>query len=249
MELKTVLEALTGKTKPVQYNEIDALITDAAPLLFDFNYPIFDTSYKTGLQEKIIKFYLFYEICDTPVPRWKIWLANRMNEIMPYYNQLYSSEKLKVDPFSTMNYYRSGNRDGNITTSRTDEENSMYNRDLTSVGKTTNIDTSKTTNKSSDTPQGAITDLESGKYMSAASITDGTDSTTVDTNTNNTENGNSNRDFSSNENKDSTDHYLETIIGFNGKTQSEMVKLYRETFLNIDRMILDDLHSLFMGVL
>ena len=44
------------------------------------------------------------------------------------------------------------------------------------------------------------------------------------------------------------DTYLEEIVGFNGTSASKLLQDYRETFLNIDKLILDELSDLFFGL-
>ena len=81
------------------YNDTSQIIETARTKLFDFDYPIFDVNYKATLETKIIKHYYFREIGAESYGMFKMWLDRRMNEIMPYYNQLYQSELLKFNPF------------------------------------------------------------------------------------------------------------------------------------------------------
>lgn len=61
-------------------------------------YPIFDETYREVLNKKIVDEYYFREIgVETPA-RFKHHLNHTMDMIMPYYNQLYESELLKIDP-------------------------------------------------------------------------------------------------------------------------------------------------------
>ncbi len=53
-------------------------------------YPIFDEDYRNELQKKILLKYYTREICEETFGLWKLRLNSKMNEIMPYYNQLYS---------------------------------------------------------------------------------------------------------------------------------------------------------------
>lgn len=244
-----MMEALTGKTKPVQYDELEQLISDARTLVFDFEYPIFDETYKAILEKKILRYFIFNEIGDTPIPRWKLWLANRLNEIMPYYNQLYESANVKLDPFSTMNYKRSGDRTGNSQMEKTDTDVTTTEKDTTNVGKTVGVTTTKDTTKNADTPQSSLTGLENDTYMTSASMNSGQGSSTVDSNNDGTETGKVDRTYNSNGSNDTTETYLENLTGYSGTSQSKLLKEWRETFLNVDRMILKDLATCFMGVL
>ena len=85
----------------------------------------------------------------------------------------------------------------------------------------------------SDTPQGSVENLDNGSYMTSASKT--TDSTQG----NNT---------SENKLKD-VDSFLETVKGkIGGSDYSEKLMKYRQTFLNIDMMVIEALSDLFINL-
>ena len=63
------------------------LQTDFVPALDE--YPIFDESYRAALNQKILDHYYMEEIgLETP-DLFNHYLKVRMNEIMPYYNEMY----------------------------------------------------------------------------------------------------------------------------------------------------------------
>ena len=60
------------------------------------DYPIYDESYRPVLNAKILNHYMLREIgLETPAA-FKLYLNNRMNEIMPKYNILYRA----IDEYS-----------------------------------------------------------------------------------------------------------------------------------------------------
>ena len=293
MELRVAMEALTGATEKEEYSGVDELISNARPLIFDFDYPIFDSSYKSILESKILKYYYFHEICDVPLARWKLMLDNKMNEIMPYYNQLYSSEKLTITPLINESRERSYTKD----TSSTSEGQSTMQSSDTSTGHTETDETSSGTDNmtenmqgsgtrtgetssnreesrngqalTSDTPQGTITDVDDNGYLSGVqrtseSVTDeqtvttsentgdtsqstrtGTTSGTTHSETDTTiTTGRSGTD-SSTATINTLDDYLEKTSGITGVSQSQLLTEYRNTFLNIDQMVLRELRPLF----
>ena len=110
-----------------------------------------------------------------------------------------------------------------------------------------------------------ITDLRADKYLTNATLRDdnvndntndtGTDNVSTTTNAENTENKNTetNGNNSTNVNGNvsstltNTEDYLETVQGKNGgSSYSKLLTEYRETFLNIDMMIINELEELFM---
>ena len=136
-----------------------------------------------------------------------------MCEIMPYYNQLYESEKLKFDPLTDTDVTTTSNR-------KIDAENKE---------NTTNDKISR--DLYSDTPQGALQGVESETYLTdARKISDSSSSNSSAT-------GNSN------------DNYLENIKGKRGgENYSDMLKKYRDTFLNIDMLVINELEDLFFNL-
>lgn len=95
-QVRYLCESFGGTARGVR--EIDNQIHEANKTIFDFDYPIFSEAYRTILQDKIIKHYYMREIgCET-FGLWQLMLSEKMNEIMPYYNQLYSSQLLEIQP-------------------------------------------------------------------------------------------------------------------------------------------------------
>lgn len=99
-QLRFICESYAKRyDKPQPQANVDSIIEAARTNIFDFDYPIFDVNYKKTLEEKIISHYYTREIGQETVGLFKLRLKNKMREIMPYYNQLYLSEKLKFNPF------------------------------------------------------------------------------------------------------------------------------------------------------
>lgn len=120
----------------------------------------------------------------------------------------------------------------------------------------------------SDTPQGALTGVRNMNYLTNArhitedgtgsstsgtvtntgTVTDVADSTNTETrNTTDTEERTINGTKTYNLNN--TEEYLEHVVGkFPGASYASLLKEYRDTFLNIDMMIIRDLKQLFIGL-
>lgn len=244
-EVRFICETYAGHKESQDYTKIDDVIANSIDKIFDFDFPIFDESYRSVLETKIVRHYYTREIGFETVALWKHFLNVRMNEIMPKYNKLYEAESLDFDPFANIDYTESYTGSGSGTNSNTDtgtmseDINDTRNVDYTHNGN--NID------KFSDTPQGGLSGLLNDTYLtnarqSTANDSDNTDDDYTrdrDVSTSNTRNGR----FSN------TDEYLKHFKGYNGsKTYSEMLMEYRNTFINIDLMVIDELNDLFMGV-
>ena len=97
-EVRFLCESLTGHDESEDYSSIDEIIEDALPIIFSFDFPIFDEEYREVLETKILRHYYTREIgCET-YGLWKLRLQTKLNEIMPYYNKLYESELFKYNP-------------------------------------------------------------------------------------------------------------------------------------------------------
>lgn len=304
-EVRYICESLAGLSESVGYADVEQIINNCLPKVFDFNFPIFDESYRNVLETKILRHYYTREIGLETVGLWKLKLATKLNEIMPYYNKLYKSEliefnplydvdltrKRKIDGKGTKGTENSENRTGNNNsetkqnTENSQNNNSTINETASDKGTinstangTQNQNTSGNgTNMYSDTPQGAITDLQAGRYLTNATIdnatntfagasSDATTQSTENTNNRDTENNstvessgrvddktesafNSKMSGFSNTTLNNTEDYLEHVIGSNGgESFSERLNEYRSTFINIDMMVINELEELFFGL-
>ena len=216
-EVRFICESLAGNSESVGGNGIDSVIQLAIPKIFDFDFPIFKPDYKNVLATKILKHYYTREIGYETYGLWKFKLNVRLNEIMPYFNQLYESTLLEFNPLLDVDYTRKHEGE------RNKEEQ----------GKSEGTNNTINLSVYSDTPQGSVENLDNGSYMTSASKT--TDSTQG----NNT---------SENKLKD-VDSFLETVKGkMGGSDYSEKLMKYRQTFLNIDMMVIEALSDLFINL-
>ena len=235
-ELRFICESKAGLSNSVGFNQIDDVISNSWNKIFD-NFPIFDESYRSVLCSKILKHYYTREISAESFGLWQLWLNTRMGEIMPYYNKLYESALLEFDPFKDTNYTR--NHGGTFTgdTVRNGRSEIDVDNSVTSNG------TSNSKNLFSDTPQGAITNIENESYLTNATLIKDTD-----TNTTNTD-GNSTTQNTETTGITNTDNWIETIVGKQSTVSySKLLQEFRDTFLNIDVMIINDLGDLFMNL-
>ena len=208
-EVRFICETAAGLSESADASKVDEIIAKAAPIVFNFEWPIFDEAYRLGLEEKILRHYYTREIGEETVGLWKLRLEDRLNLVMPKYNQLYESAKLEFNPFYDVDYTRQGTNSGEGTSSGT--TNSTGN------------------NMHSDTPQNGLESVLNGEYLTDADVSNG--------------------ESSSSSHNSSNGEFQESIKGkMPGASYSRLLKEYRQTFLNIDRMVVDELNDLFMGV-
>ena len=98
-ELRFICEMESGLDESKGFNDVDSIVTAAAPKIFSFDFPIFNEAYRLPLEKKILKHYYTREISEETYGLWKLRLEDKMNLIMPYYNKLYPSDELPFDPF------------------------------------------------------------------------------------------------------------------------------------------------------
>ena len=66
-------------------------------------YPIFDEDYRFCLNHKIIDHFWNREIGMETISMFRLALRRKMNEIMPYWNQMYKANQILFDPLKTVN--------------------------------------------------------------------------------------------------------------------------------------------------
>ena len=248
-EVRFICEQKAGLSESEGFTRVDDVLNQSWNKIFTSDVAFFDDAYKPILCKKILKHYYTREICAETVGLWQLWLNTRLEEIMPYYNELYKSAQLEFKPFDDVNYTRESNRKNteNENSTKTENENSTKtgtnNRTVSSDSSgSSNTDT---IDKYSDTPQGSITNLSDDTYLTNARITSDENSFTNENSgtDNQTINETNDRDKSGNED------YFEKIMGKQGnKNYSEMLLDFRKTFLNIDMQVIEEFSDLFFGL-
>ena len=232
MQLKDVLEHLYSSSpdpddfvqeyESVTYKEITYGKLPTLPNWDDISlsyYPIFNENYRPILNGKILDEYYNQEIGTETIDNFLLILRKKMDQIMPYYNQLYLSQELEFNPLYTMDITSIGN----AVVSGTEE----VNANNTTESKTTAG--SRATNL--NFPQTAL----AGNADYATSAVDSGSTSKVD--------GTSiqDSDSTSNTESDTTSH----VTGYQG-IPANLLMLYRNSLLNIDTMILDEIKDCFM---
>ena len=189
------------------FNNVEEIINSSHANIFNFDYPIFDNRYRAVLEKKILRHFYTREICDETVGLWKLRMCDRLNVIMPYYNQLYESALLEFNPFYDTDYTRTGNvKDDKLSV---DSEDEISNKILANdVDKSSNsMKTSKMSTEKSKH------DEQNGSNSShAESTTDNTSTSTVTTNKNDT--------YTSKVTSNKNDTYTSTVTSNKNDTYS-----------------------------
>lgn len=207
--------------------------------IWAFDYPsYYKGEEKKAFEQKVIDHFYFRQIGFETVGRFLHYFRSRVREVMPYYIQMYQSEALMKgieDPF------------GNVDITETFRQTSSDTSESTANGSATsetsnNITTSEDNERRfSNTPQGSISNLDS--YMSEA------EKNGKDTTENATNSGESTSTASSSNSSSGTIEHTFTKKGNQGVNTyaHDMIEL-RQTFLNIDMLVINELNTLFLGV-
>ena len=262
-QVRYICEMAAGVTESAGWDDVPDIIAAAAPSIFG-DFPIFDEAYRATLEYKILAHYYQWEIGAETVGQWKMWLNTKMREIMPKYNILYSALNAALEQDSifddtnlTTTRERSGDTVGTTSgiTDRSSSGSVETENDSTDTMSTHNNSTSEHINKYSETPQGGITNLENGTYLTNASIDDDTGSTGGTSARSAAQSGKEKTDTTDQERRTdtnavtNTEQYIEKVIGKHGgkNFMLELRDAY-DAFVNIDTCIIRDLQGLFMGV-
>lgn len=214
--------------------------------LWDFDYPVprkeiqyngktctvdFD---RNRLQQKIVDHYRFRQIGQETPARFKHYLKARMNEIMPYFVQVYEFDaKFRNidDPLESYNlvetFKQSSHGSGKVTGKNSSENTGNHS------------DTADKVTRFSDTPQGSVDNIDN--YLTTATKETGTDK------------GNSTLKATGSNEQTTQDsggqeHTLTRRGNIGVQPLGGEVENIRKAFINIDLQIIEELGDLFLRV-
>ena len=139
-EVRFICETAAGLETSEGYLSVNQIIKAALPSVFEFDYPIFDETYRPLLETKILKHFYTREIGLETVGLWKLKLDAKLNEIMPFYNQLYKSELIDFNPLYDVDLTR------DHTLNRT-EETKQAGTETADATKNGTVDSASSGNK------------------------------------------------------------------------------------------------------
>ena len=131
---------------PESTESITKRIEESLPKIFSFDFPLYKEGHRKELEKKIVMHYLNKEIgLETP-SLWKVYLEMRLNEIMPYYNDLY---KINED-LHGINFLEDVNIFEELTGKETHTGTDTVNDNSSFTEKTREILTGETTAQETD---------------------------------------------------------------------------------------------------
>lgn len=188
---------------------------------FDFkmdSYPIFDENYRDTLNQNILYHYYENEIGFETASLFRFYLNQKLNEIMPYYNELYKAQKKLIDENLLLNNVNLKEQLIGSNTTKTNSTSQSLNN-----GKSLY----------QDTPQGQIsqTDIDNQTWA-----------------TNLTLNKNEIEDQSNATGSGTNEYVKTIIGNNGGKFNIDVLNDIKNNLMNIDLMIINDLNDLFMQI-
>ena len=201
------------------------------------------------LNNAILNYYMYKEIGFETFGRFLHELKTTMEEIMPYYNQLYFSTDQDYDLLYNVDYTREITREREDTNTDTSEATQTSESETTSntEGSTTATVNSNNKNVNSKTPQSEISitaqNIDSVSYADNVSWNkdisneSGTNESESTTNTTGSTTGTSETNGQRNENEST----LERVKGNYGMmSYQSLLKAYRELIINVTQQIIND---------
>ena len=120
--------------------------------IFDFEYPLSDSISKEDFECQILNHYIMRRIGFETFTAFQLYLENKLNEILPYYNIMF-------DSLSDYNLFNDGEV---ITRNRQDNGTSSLNSD------------NNVKSRFSEYPLGQLSDIDNGDYVTNQTTNDGT---------------------------------------------------------------------------
>lgn len=240
-EVRFLCEVESGNTDSKGFNSIDSILTIAAPKIFNFDFPIFDESYRLPLEKKILRHYYTREICEETVGLWKLRLQDKLNMIMPYYNKLYASELIQFNPLYEVDLKtektivnqgeKSSEEIGNTVSNENivSERNQGANSEKTNSSNTSSVSDSNNLSSDNKTTNDTTQNVNAVVSTSESSTDDMSENTNVTSNTNSSSGQNTS---SVTKNDTRKDKYSDT-------PQGSISNLENNTYLTNARIITD----------
>ena len=200
--------------------ELRYLYEDENFNLFDFPYNLYDNDLKPWFEEKFFQHFMFYEIGFDTIGMFKQRLMSKLNDIFPYYKQLYETEiRTKGIDFMLNKDLKESYVRELTSNSNSNQESNVTSNGLSTAGQLT--------------PSLIANSQKIDKFMDSAQK----------------DNSSSNSTSTGESNGNSKEQYTLISQGNIGITSSaELLSKWRETLLNIDLMIFEECNDLFMQI-
>lgn len=226
--VRTICESLADPQVLSTLKTVDSTIENAIPSIFPVAFGfLFD---EKDAEKKILRHFYMREIAFETPALWQLEINNVLAENKDKYNAIYSvfnDKNLKIfDTDATTEERARKTTDGGNLSAHTSATQSS-----------TNSNTSETVDQYSETPQGGLSDVKSGKYLTTADVKSGTES--------GQNSGTSSSDSTQETSNSGTEDETVTRSGRSGKSTAELLNANIKDLKTLYQTMFDDLAPCF----
>jgi hypothetical protein len=233
--MKDVIELLTDGYDSTSTKD---RIEQGRKILFDFDYPIFDETYRVDFETRFIRKFYMREIGFETEGLFKFNLETWLTIEMPYWNKMYESTLLAYDPLKNNSTHTSHTQ----TNTGSNTNSSTTGNDITDTTTGTNFNR----NLESNNPDSRLTitaNNGTGIIEYASSINEDSSN---DSSTRTSHSGGNN---SSNGTVNASETFSQDRSGKIGvQTYAKMIQEHRGALINVDEQVFKKMNELFMLV-
>lgn len=222
-------------------------LLDSGFQLWGFDYPsYYQGEEKAAFEQKVVDHYRFRQIGQETPARFRHYFQTRLREVMPYYIQMYKLQE-KVDeiedPLESYNLTETYTQDktgaGSVKGKTTDST------ETETAGTSEKSGAHSNTRKFSNTPQGSIENLDD--HLTEATLEDGTDSENLKTAGSASVTGSGTSETTT-QDTENTQYTLIRRGNIGVQPLGSEIRDIRNSFINIDLMVIESLADLFLMV-
>ena len=210
--------------------------------IWDFEYPsYYKGDAKAAFEQKVLDHFWTRQIGQETVGRFLHYFRRTVREIMPYYIQRYESVDLMNDPeIRPLDNY-------NMIEEYEQETSETGEASNESTGSSSGTGTEKKTRAESITPDGELNWALNPTNPATISL-DYASNVQQEINDNNASETSESSGSTSSSNQGSSSHKLTRRGNIGVTTYAQLLEGYRQTFVNIDMEIIEELDICFLGV-
>lgn len=240
-ELRSICESIAFERGVPVGAPISEIVPVAAGAIFD-PFTIGTPAHGAQLANKILTHFYTREIGAETYGLWRHFLNKKISEIAPYYDEMCRAygDYLELNPYNNFDIETTRHHGESESTSGT--QNSQTNGNTKSESTTSN--TANSVNKFSNTPQGSLTNLLEGRYLTTATVNDDTNDTKSKDENETATHAEQTTTGTATRQRDE----LEQTRGRSGVVPAALFKEVVTNIQNIDALIIAELEPLFMQI-
>lgn len=228
--------------------EVYSLLKDNNFKMFDFDYSFYTDNeiIKSNFENKFLDTYMFHELGQETVMRFKHYLKTKLNNIMPYYKQLYETELRCQNIDFMLNKDLTETFERTNTTDKQGQTDNNSSTDITSQDVSNLTNTTNENNKESYIEQGLASISVDDKLTGVTNTSNNIEQNNTSNTTGSNVSQGTSRTIESVSDKEITKLISQGNIGVT--SSAELLDKWRKVIINIDNLIIEECSSLFMQI-